>query len=89
MIISLKKITLKKGPIYNWNLSSTYVKKPPFFSNNFSKNNGDIINARVLIMLGDSVTTDHISPAGSIKKESSAGKYLYNRQVPHLSLIHI
>ena len=78
-----KKITLKKGPIYNWNLSSTYVKKPPFFSNNFSNNNKDIIKARVLIMLGDSITTDHISPAGSIKEESPAGKYLSNRQVPY------
>ncbi len=78
-----KKITIKKGPIYSWNLSSTYVKKPPFFSNNFSKNDGDIINARVLIMLGDSITTDHISPAGSINKESPAGKYLFNRQVSH------
>ncbi len=65
---------------YAWNASSTYIKHPPFFSdqNNHVK---DIINARILAMLGDSVTTDHISPAGAIKSDSPAGKYLNERQI--------
>ena len=75
--VSIKEAT------YNWNLSSTYVKQPPFFSNDSFQNNEDIINSRVLVMLGDSITTDHISPAGSIKDDSPAGKYLSNMQIPY------
>jgi len=63
-----------------WSDSSTYIKHPPFFidEENHVK---DIINARILALLGDSVTTDHISPAGAIKPDSPAGKYLFDRQI--------
>ncbi len=65
---------------YSWSASSTYIKHPPFFSD--EKNQiKDIINARILTMLGDSVTTDHISPAGTITSDSPAGKYLNERQI--------
>ena len=65
---------------YAWSASSTYIKHPPFFTD--EKNQiEDIINARILAMLGDSVTTDHISPAGAIKLDSPAGKYLNERQI--------
>ncbi|MBD1147394.1 aconitate hydratase AcnA [Pelagibacterales bacterium SAG-MED31] len=65
---------------YSWNNSSTYIKHPPFFTD--EKNHvKDIISARILAMLGDSVTTDHISPAGAIKLDSPAGKYLNERQI--------
>ena len=69
--------------IYKWDDSSTYVKKPPFFENmpdqpeGFKKING----ARPLLILGDTVTTDHISPAGSIKKDSPTGDYFMEHQV--------
>jgi len=74
---SIKSISNKT---YSWNDTSTYIKHPPFFSdqNNQIK---DISNARILALLGDSVTTDHISPAGAIKTDSPAGKYLNERQI--------
>ena len=65
---------------YSWNSSSTYIKHPPFFSSE-KENINDIVDARILAMLGDSVTTDHISPAGAIKADSPAGKYLNERQI--------
>ena len=74
---SIKSISNKT---YSWNSSSTYIKHPPFFSDE-KKQTKDIINARILAMLGDSVTTDHISPAGAIKPDSPAGKYLNERQI--------
>jgi aconitate hydratase len=66
------------GDVYRWDPDSTYIQDPPFFEN-FSMKPGaisDIRGARPLGIFGDSVTTDHISPAGSIKKDSPAGKYL-------------
>lgn len=68
---------------YTWNQSSTYVKSPPFFAgmSKTPKDISDITGAYSLAILGDSVTTDHISPAGSIKKDSPAGKYLMGRDV--------
>jgi len=66
------------GQIYEWDRSSTYIQEPPFFED-FSMATGsfrDIHNARALAIFGDSVTTDHISPAGAIKANSPAGKYL-------------
>ena len=68
---------------YRWNEGSTYVKNPPYFQSitMTPTSTGDIIGARVLAVLGDSITTDHISPAGSIKKASPAGEYLIERQV--------
>lgn len=63
---------------YHWVEDSTYVKKPPFFINlqKTPPKVTNIINAHILALLGDSITTDHISPAGSIQKDSPAGKYL-------------
>ncbi|SLN30426.1 Aconitate hydratase 1 [Roseivivax jejudonensis] len=68
---------------YDWPASSTYVQNPPYFQN-MSKEPGEIHNvedARVLAILGDMITTDHISPAGSFKETTPAGKYLVERQV--------
>ena len=75
------KIKTTKNKTFNWNVSSTYIKEPPYFKDHDSENIKDIIGARVLVMLGDSVTTDHISPAGAIKIDSPAGKYLLERQI--------
>ncbi|MEQ1603716.1 MAG: aconitate hydratase [Pyrinomonadaceae bacterium] len=66
------------GQIYEWDTNSTYIQEPPFFTD-FSMATGsfsDIIGARALAIFGDSVTTDHISPAGAIKANSPAGRYL-------------
>src|SRR5210317_2421681 len=69
--------------IYNWDDASTYVKRPPFFENLPDKAEGffAIKDARPLLVLADSVTTDHISPAGSIKKDSPTGDYFMKHQV--------
>ncbi|MGB7201486.1 MAG: aconitate hydratase [Pyrinomonadaceae bacterium] len=66
------------GQIYEWDAESTYIQEPPFFENFGNKTGGfgDISGARALAIFGDSVTTDHISPAGAIKANSPAGKYL-------------
>jgi len=71
------------GELFEWELDSTYVRLPPFFSNLPTQPEPvrDIEDARVLAVLGDSVTTDHISPAGSIKRDSPAGKYLIEHGV--------
>jgi aconitate hydratase len=68
---------------YRWNDGSTYVKNPPYFDGITMEPlpRGDIIGARVLGLFGDNITTDHISPAGSIKKSSPAGEYLGEHQV--------
>jgi aconitate hydratase len=67
--------------LYRWDENSTYLQEPPFF--NIKPDGGkDIFNARVLALLGDSVTTDHISPAGSIAVNSPAGQYLISKGVP-------
>jgi aconitate hydratase len=71
------------GNVYEWDGKSTYIQEPPFFEN-FSLKTGEISEirgARPLGIFGDSVTTDHISPAGSIKKNSPAGKYLIDEGV--------
>ena len=73
----------ESGQTYDWQDSSTYVRNPPFFSG-MSREAGDvkdISDAYALAILGDSVTTDHISPAGAIKKDSPAGEYLNDHQV--------
>jgi aconitate hydratase len=71
------------GELYAWDTDSTYVKNPPYFQDLPVKPAPlkDIIQARALAVLGDSVTTDHISPAGSIKKDGPAGAYLMSRGV--------
>ncbi|MEA2700902.1 MAG: aconitate hydratase [Myxococcales bacterium] len=73
-----QKLAVPQGETYVWEGDSTYIKHPPYFEG-MQKTPapvGDIRQARVLALLGDSVTTDHISPAGSIKKDGPAGKYL-------------
>ncbi len=69
--------------VFNWPAQSTYVQNPPYFRNMRMQPDGvtDIVNARCLALLGDSVTTDHISPAGSIKPNSPAGQYLMAKGV--------
>ena len=76
-------LPVPKGETYAWDGASTYIRCAPYFDGMPLKPVpvADIRNARVLAVLGDSVTTDHISPAGSIKKDSPAGKYLQERGV--------
>lgn len=78
-----RSLPTPKGSIFTWDENSTYVKKAPYFDNMklTPEPVSDVIGARVLVKLGDSVTTDHISPAGSIKADSPAGKYLTERGV--------
>ncbi len=78
-----KSMPVPKGDLYDWDPSSTYVKDPPFFEDLTPEPPPvqEIKGARVLVLLGDSVTTDHISPAGAIKKDSPAGQYLVRHDV--------
>jgi aconitate hydratase len=73
-----RALPVPEGDLYAWDESSTYIQRPPFFDGMPREPEpvGDIEGARCLVSLGDSVTTDHISPAGSIKPESPAGEYL-------------
>lgn len=76
-------IPITGGDLYEWNDKSTYIQLPPFFEN-ISENPDPITSindARVLVKVGDSITTDHISPAGNIKKDSPAGRYLIENGV--------
>src|SRR5438105_364819 len=74
------QIPSSAGLLYKWDPNSTYIQEPPFFESNGTKV-GDVRGARPLAIFGDSVTTDHISPAGSIKKDSPAGRYLIEHGV--------
>jgi aconitate hydratase len=76
-------LSVPKGQTYAWEKDSTYIRRAPYFDNMQLKPSPveDIKGARVLAVLGDSVTTDHISPAGSIKKDGPAGKYLQEHGV--------
>ena len=78
-----RKISVKGGMTYDWDKKSTYVQNPPYFvgMGRHPKPLEDIVDARVLALLLDSITTDHISPAGSIKVNSPAGKYLIGHKV--------
>ena len=78
-----QKIKTDKSSIYKWDESSTYVKKPPFFENLTEEPEGfkNISDARPLLILGDMITTDHISPAGTIQKESPTGEYFMKHQI--------
>jgi aconitate hydratase len=81
-----KAMPVPEGDLFQWDANSTYIKLPPYFENMPKKPAplADIHGARVLAVLGDSVTTDHISPAGSIAVDSPAGKYLIAHGVkPH------
>jgi aconitate hydratase len=78
-----QSVNVTTGLTYSWDSGSTYVQNPPYFEGITMELPpvNDIVEARVLGMFGDKITTDHISPAGSIKKESPAGEYLLERQV--------
>jgi aconitate hydratase len=78
------EIDVPEGEIYSWDSASTYIKSPPYFDGMSMQPEpvADIESARLLALLGDSVTTDHISPAGSIAIDSPAGQYLVDQGVP-------
>jgi aconitate hydratase len=81
--VDWNKIAISEGQLYKWNTKSTYIQEPPFFVKLPAEPSpvGDIKGARVLLKLADSITTDHISPAGSIKKDSPAGRFLMENNV--------
>jgi aconitate hydratase len=83
-----RQIQAEDSQTYGWDTDSTYVQNPPFFTGMSAQLNGsgqsDILGARPLALLGDSITTDHISPAGAIKPDSPAGDYLVNHAVEPL-----
>ncbi|MET0745791.1 MAG: aconitate hydratase AcnA, partial [Microvirga sp.] len=78
-----KKVTFEPGLTYEWDMGSTYVQNPPYFEGMTKepKPVTDIVNARILGLFQDSITTDHISPAGNIRASSPAGEYLQSHQV--------
>jgi len=78
-----QKMPAPSGPIYGWDPDSTYVREPPFFEGIGPTPTSltDIVRARALVIVGDSITTDHISPAGSIPPDSPAGRYLIGQDV--------
>jgi aconitate hydratase len=78
-----RKIDTVASETYRWNMSSTYVQNPPYFDGMTKEPEpiADIVDARILAMFGDKITTDHISPAGAIKLTSPAGRYLSEHQV--------
>jgi len=78
-----KSLPTPEGAVFEWDAKSTYVRKPPYFDGMKMTPDAvkDILGARVLAKLGDSVTTDHISPAGSIKADSPAGQYLIDNGI--------
>ncbi|HEY0328134.1 MAG TPA: aconitate hydratase AcnA [Rhodopseudomonas sp.] len=78
-----RKIKTVDSETYKWNMSSTYVQNPPYFDGMKMQPEPivDVVDARILAVFGDKITTDHISPAGSIKLTSPAGKYLSDHQV--------
>jgi aconitate hydratase len=78
-----RELETPSGKLYSWDDASTYIQRPPYFDG-MTREPGsveDIAGARCLVWVGDSVTTDHISPAGSIKPDSPAGRYLVERGV--------
>jgi aconitate hydratase len=79
-----RAMPVPEGALYAWDPDSTYIQEPPYFQDMPLEPGEphDITGARVLVMVGDSVTTDHISPAGSIPVDSPAGKYLIQHEVP-------
>ncbi len=78
-----KSVAAPEGDLFEWDEVSTYIKRPPFFEDmvNPADSVKDLAGLRVLAMLGDSVTTDHISPAGSFRQDTPAGRYLVERGV--------
>ncbi len=82
---SWKKVKVKGGKTYDFDPNSTYVRNPPYFEGmpREAPGTSNVNGARILALFGDSLTTDHISPAGSIKKDSPAGKYLLEHGVEY------
>jgi aconitate hydratase len=80
---SWRSLPAPEGELFAWDESSTYVRRPTFFAGMEREPGtvGDVVGARCLVVLGDSVTTDHISPAGSIRRDSPAGRYLVEHGV--------
>lgn len=80
---SWNSLKVKEGTLYEWKQESTYIHDPPFFKKCELKPSSikDINNAYCLGLFGDSITTDHISPAGNIAKNSPAGRYLTEKGV--------
>ncbi|RYE05921.1 MAG: aconitate hydratase AcnA [Rickettsiaceae bacterium] len=78
-----KNLNIIKGDVYNWDHNSSYIRKPPYFENNPKLENklSTIKSAKILAIFGDSITTDHISPAGNISKDSPAAQYLLANNV--------
>ncbi|HEX9597784.1 MAG TPA: aconitate hydratase [Gaiellaceae bacterium] len=78
-----RELPIPEGDLFAWDPQSTYVRQPPYFEgmSDEPEEVGDIAGARCLVMVGDSVTTDHVSPAGAIKPDSPAGKYLVEHGV--------
>ena len=78
-----REIEVKGGVTYDWPAGSTYIQNPPYFTGMTMTPTapGDIVGAKLLALFGDSITTDHISPAGAIKPDSPAGRYLLEHQV--------
>ena len=78
-----RALAAPEGALYRWSASSTYLRRPPYFDGigKSASETADIIGARALAVLGDSITTDHISPSGAIKPDSPAGTWLTERQV--------
>ncbi len=79
-----KQLSIPEGSIYDWDPESTYIRRPPFFDNIGPQIDPptDVVGARILAKLGDSITTDHISPAGAIAVDSPAGRYLTEKGIP-------
>jgi aconitate hydratase len=77
------QMQVSQGDTFYWDSKSTYIRRPPYFSNSTveKKPIQDITDAYCLLNLGDSITTDHMSPAGKIGRDSAAGKYLSEQQV--------
>ncbi len=78
-----RKVKVSTGQTYDWDATSTYIQNPPYFVGMTEQTSapGDVTGARPLAILGDKITTDHISPAGSIKKDGPAGKFLLDHKV--------
>ncbi|HWG06164.1 MAG TPA: aconitate hydratase AcnA [Beijerinckiaceae bacterium] len=81
--VNWRKVKVPEGKTYKWDIGSTYVRNPPYFEGMTMTPEpiADIVDARILALFGDKITTDHISPAGSIKLTSPAGVWLSERQV--------
>jgi aconitate hydratase len=81
--VNWRKVKVGAGQTYDWDPASTYIQNPPYFSGmtEAAGTPGDIVSARPLAILGDKITTDHISPAGSIKKDGPAGSFLIGKGV--------